>query len=512
MLTRLQSAPAAATWLRARVGPAGRLRSDSRAVRAGDAFIAWPGQAFDARRAVPAALAAGAAACVVEDDAVAAFEFDDPRIAALPRLQAASGELADIFYGQPSAQLKVLAATGTNGKTSTTWWLAQTLGALRQRCAVVGTLGVGELSAVPQHSDVSPAALTTPDAISLQTAFFEFVDQGLVACALEASSIGLVQQRLAGTHIQVALFTNLTRDHLDFHGDMAAYGAAKRSLFDWPGLQAAVINIDDLFGAGLAAEMQGRPLDLWTVSTQGPARLSAQNLRHDAAGLAFDVVEHSPKTAARAQMRSTLVGEFNANNLLLVIAGLRAVGVPLAEAAAAASNVSPVPGRLQRVQLHGKASDVEVLVDYAHTPDALEKTLRALRPMAAARGGRLWCVFGCGGDRDSSKRPLMGAIAARAADHVVLTSDNPRSEAPDSILAQILAGVLGHDPVDVKVDVMAERRAAIQSAVLRARAGDVILVAGKGHETSQEVGGVKTPFSDVDEARAALKQRRDNPP
>ncbi|HSM22643.1 MAG TPA: UDP-N-acetylmuramoyl-L-alanyl-D-glutamate--2,6-diaminopimelate ligase, partial [Rubrivivax sp.] len=338
-----------------------------------------------------------------------------------------------------------------------------------------------------------------PDPVLLQGALRRFADQGFAACALEASSIGLDEQRLNATRIEVALFTNFTRDHLDYHAGMEAYWAAKRRLFDWPGLRAAVINIDDEYGARLADELRGSSLDLWTVSRLGPARLAASGLAYRDGGLAFDVAED----AAAAAVQGTLVGDYNASNLLVVMGALRALGVPLADAAAVASRVTPVPGRLQRAP----GGDIEVLVDYAHTPDALEKVLHALRPLATARGARLWCVFGCGGDRDAAKRPLMGAIAARGADRVVLTSDNPRHEPPAAILAQILAGVPGHDEVDAIVD----RREAIAHAVCNAAPGDVVLIAGKGHEDYQDVAGVKRPFSDLEEAGAALRRREGVP-
>lgn len=501
MTARLATAQAAADWLRARV--AGTLTSDSRALRAGDGFVAWPGRQHDARRFVPQALAAGAAACLVEAEGLPALALaDDERIAALPGLKAAAGVVADRFFGQPSRALQVVASTGTNGKTSTTWWTAQALAALGRRCGVIGTLGIGEPPAGGGDALLADSGLTTPDALALHGALRGFADRGLQACAVEASSIGLAEHRLEGLAISVALFTNLTRDHLDYHGDMAAYGAAKRRLFDWPGLRAAVINVDDEFGAALADELRAGALELWTVSLDGDARLRLRALRETAAGMAFEIVEAGGASAA-AQVR--VVGRFNAGNLLLVAGALRALGVPLADAAAALAAATPVPGRLQPLAGH----DVEVIVDYAHTPDALQQVLAALRPRAQARGGRLWCVFGCGGDRDASKRPLMGAIAARHADRVVITSDNPRNEAPGVIVAQILAGVTGHDEVDVIVD----RREAIAFAVANAAAGDLVLLAGKGHEPYQEVAGVRRPFSDLAEARAALalRDRHDAP-
>ena len=494
-MNRLASPAAAAQWLASRV--TGQLRTDSRQVRAGDGFIAWPGYAVDGRQFVPAALAAGAAACVVEASGVQAFAFDDDRVACLDQLKAATGPLANRFYLQPSDQLDIVATTGTNGKTSTAWWMAQALSRLGRRCGVVGTLGVGE------PGRVQSTGLTTPDPVTLHAALRGMLDQGFAACALEASSIGLVEHRLDALRIRVALFTNFTQDHLDFHGSMAAYWQAKRELFDWPGLQAAAINVDDEQGQALATELSGSGLDVWTVSLHRSARLQAQNLHYSAGGLAFDVLE----SGQRLPVRTQLVGEFNASNLMVVLAGLRALGVSLVDAAAVAAQLTPVPGRVQRVGAPGEHGDVEVIVDYAHTPDALEKALKALRPLAQARGGRLWCVFGCGGNRDASKRPLMGAIAERDADHVVITSDNPRLEPPAHILAQILAGVVGHDDVDVVED----RRDAIHGAVREAANGDVILLAGKGHEDYQDLGGVKRPFSDVLEAQAALRARQGLP-
>ena len=308
MPQRLDSAPAAASWLAARV--TGTLRSDSRAVQAGDGFVAWPGAANDGRRFVPAALASGAAACLVEHEGVAAFGFDDARIASLPGLKSAAGAVADAFFGAPSQRLRMVASTGTNGKTSTAWWTAQALTLLGRRCGVVGTLGIGE----PPRLDGAPAGiaatgLTTPDPVTLQAALRSFVDQGFAACALEASSIGLVEHRLDATHIEVALFTNFTRDHLDYHDSMDAYRAAKRRLFSWPGLRAAVINVDDETGAMLAAELRGGGLDLWTVSRLGPARLQGGGLGYRDGSLVFDVTEGAASLLATKFERRQLGNE-----------------------------------------------------------------------------------------------------------------------------------------------------------------------------------------------------------
>ena len=489
-LRHLADARAACEWLAHR-GVRG-LATDSRRVQPGDAFIAWPGYALDGRQYVKAALAAGASACLVEAEGVAGFDFGaDAPVAALAGLKARTGEIADEFYGRPSESLAVVATTGTNGKTSTAWWTAQALRQLGKRCGVIGTLGVGE---PPQGLQFT--GLTTPDPVTVQQSLRRFADQGFAACAIEASSIGVVEQRLAGTRFAVALFTNFTQDHLDYHGSMAAYWDAKRALFDWPGLRAAVINLDDPKGEELAAQLRGP--EAWTYSLQRDARLRAERIAYADGGLGFEVVEG----AARAPVRSALIGEYNVSNLLAVIGGLRALGVPLAEAAAACAVLSSVPGRMQRVE--ASRAGPEVVVDYAHSPDALEKALIALRPFATQRGGRLWAVFGCGGNRDTAKRPLMGAIAQRLADRVVLTSDNPRHEAPAAILAQIRAGLSG-DAHAVKV--IEDRRAAIVASVREAAPADVILLAGKGHEDYQEIAGVKQPFSDVAEARLALEVR-----
>ena len=493
-LMHLASVDAALGWLAQRGAHA--LATDSRRVVAGDAFIAWPGYAVDGRQFVPQALAAGASACLVEAEGVDAFSFDDG-VAALPDLKSRTGALASGFMGTPSARLNVIAVTGTNGKTSTTWWVAQALAALGQRCGVIGTLGVGEPPIEGRPSAITFTGMTTPDPVTVQAGFKRFADAGFDACAIEATSIGIAEQRLAGSKIAVALFTNFTLDHLDYHGSMAAYWRAKAQLFAWPGLRAAVINIDDAQGAALVASLPAG-LDVWTYSTTRAARLRATEIRYDDGGLRFDLREGD----AQVDVRTRLIGDYNVANLLATIGGLRASGVALADAARACIGLTPVPGRMDRVP--SAADAPQVVVDYAHTPDALDKALRALQPFAQQRGGALWCVFGCGGNRDQGKRPLMGALAQALAQRVVITSDNPRNEAPAFILLQIVAGLNGSQE---RVKVIEDRRAAIAHAVRNADARDVILIAGKGHEDYQEIGGVKHRFSDIEEAGAALLQR-----
>jgi UDP-N-acetylmuramoyl-L-alanyl-D-glutamate--2,6-diaminopimelate ligase len=493
MLQQLLSPQDAAVWLRAHVTVV--LRTDSRQVQPVDAFLAWPGAAFDARAQVAAALAAGAAACLVEHHGVQTFAFQDPRVATYAGLKAASGLVADVWFGGPSQRLAVLAVTGTNGKTSSTWWLAQALSNLASTapmpCAVVGTLGVGVPPALVS------TGLTTPDPVALQAAFAEFVGQGLQACAIEASSIGIEESRLAGTRIHTAVLTNVTQDHLDYHGDMASYWRAKASLFTWPALRAAVVNVDDPYGAELAERLAGGALDLWTLSmtpgTANRARLQAQDIRYETSGVAFTVVEGQQRLALSTQ----LIGAFNVSNVLGVIAAMRTLGVALADAVQACAHLTSVPGRMECVSAPGLPL---VAVDYAHTPDALAKALAALRPQAQARGGRLWCVFGCGGNRDTAKRPLMGAVAAAHADRVVVTSDNPRSEAMDAIISQILLGLTGVSGVQVEPD----RARAIAQTLAQASPLDVVLLAGKGHEDYQEIAGKRLPFSDIEQVKQVL--------
>jgi UDP-N-acetylmuramoyl-L-alanyl-D-glutamate--2,6-diaminopimelate ligase len=495
-LTRLKSPEAAARWLREWVS--GTLRSDSRQVQPGDGFIAWSGHVTDGRRFVKAALAAGAATCLVEDEGVEAFGFDDARVATLPRMKAATGHIASAFFDRPSGALELIAVTGTNGKTSSAWWTAQALSMLGRDCGVIGTLGVGQPPLPARTASIEFTGLTTPDPVMLHAALRRFVAAGFGACAVEASSIGIVEHRLAGAQVAVALFTNLTQDHLDYHGSMEAYWEAKRALFDWPGLRAAVVNIDDPKGAVLAAELAASGhADLWTVSRErADARLVATDMRYAGGGLAFTLHEGT----AAVPVTSALIGDYNASNLLGVIGVLRASGCGLDSAARIVPMLTPVPGRMQTVS--DRADGPMVVVDYAHTPDALDKAIGALRPLAAARGGALWCVFGCGGNRDPGKRPLMGAVAGKLADRVVVTSDNPRDEPPGAIVAQVAAGVNRADAWLIE-----DRREAIARAVEAAGANDVVLLAGKGHEDYQEVAGVKNPFSDVDEARAALAER-----
>ena len=500
---------AASEWLKSRV--TGTLRTDSRKITAGDGFLAWPGAAVDARQQVASALKDGAAACLVESRGDEPYQFKDHSIAGYRDLKAASGPIAAAYFSNPSWQLDVIAVTGTNGKTSTAWWLAHALSAMTLvnpiACGFVGTLGIGVVRRAGESDiltlETRANGLTTPDPVVLQQGLREFVDAGVQACALEASSIGIEEHRLDGTRIRVAIFTNFTQDHLDYHGSMQAYWTSKARLFKWPSLGAAVINIDDKKGVELVAELTAaasREIDVWTVSCERSARLQAQDISHQEKGLSFTVVENQ----TRLPLQTQLTGQFNVSNLLGVIAAMRALGIPLVACVAACKSLQAVPGRMNSEG--GGALNPLVVVDYAHTPDAVSKALTALRAVAVQRGGGLWCVLGCGGNRDASKRPVMGSIAFELSDHLIITSDNPRTESPQAIADQIRAGIANPIGVEVQLD----RASAIRRAVNQANPKDIVLIAGKGHEAYQEIEGTKRPFSDHSQVQLALKERVPN--
>jgi UDP-N-acetylmuramoyl-L-alanyl-D-glutamate--2,6-diaminopimelate ligase len=501
-------------WLRTQVGAASRrlgdLRLDSRRVEAGDIFVGLPGAAGgsdDGRRYLQGARGRGALAALVEAEGFDGADEGLP-VLAVRGLRQVLGELAASYYGLPSDSLQVVGITGTNGKTSTAFWVAQMLSRAGRRCAVLGTVGSG----FPDES-LADSALTTPDAIALQREVLRLRDGGARALAMEVSSIGLEQGRVNGMSFDVAVFTNLTRDHLDYHGTMQAYEAAKALLFDWPTLGAAVLNFDDPAGRRLAARLarragrDGPQVTGFTTAAGGvdPATaeaatqlLAARDVRTGTDGLAFTL------QCGRSEQRVAvpLVGSFNVSNLLATIGAVLACGMDFAAACRVAPMLQPPPGRMQRVGT-GAGDEPLVVVDYAHTADAIEQALLALRPQAAARGGRLWIVFGAGGDRDPGKRAPMGAAATRHADRVVITSDNPRREEPAAIAVAVAAGA----PSWLEVEIILDRTEAIEHAILAADERDVVLIAGKGHEATQDVGGVKRPFSDVRQARAALEAR-----
>lgn len=468
--------------------PLADLTTDSRQVKRGSVFVAYPGSARDGRGYIAEALARGAAAVIWERRG---FSWDPgwtvPNLA-VEDLRGQASAIAGLVYSDPSAKLWVVGVTGTNGKTSVAQWVAHALDGLGRRAAVLGTLGNGLVG------ERAEARNTTPDPIVLQRELADYLRRGAKAAAMEVSSHGLDQGRAAGIKFDVAVFTNLTRDHLDYHGTMEAYAEAKYRLFHARGVGRAVVNVDDGWGRRFADRLRGSPVDVISFGT-GAGRLRASGVAQTAAGLRFRV----EGDWGAGEVAAPVLGAFNVSNLLAVIGTLLASGVDLATALGAAARLKPVPGRLERL---GGGTAPLVAVDYAHTPDALEKALDALRPVVAP-GGRLLCVFGCGGDRDAGKRPIMGEAAARLADHVIVTSDNPRGEDPQAIIDQVLAGVLSGS-----TEAVADRQVAIFSAIHQARAGDVVLLAGKGHETYQEIAGARHPFSDAEVARAALEEAR----
>ena len=455
---------------------------DSRDVGVGDLFVALPGRSRDGREFIASALEQGAAAVLTEETPASLRE--DPRVIAMPQLSARVGELADRFYGSPSKNLKLMAVTGTNGKTSIVELVSQMLRLMGYRAGSIGTLGM-RIVANPDE-----ARNTTPDCISLHRQLAKWRDEAIEWVAMEASSHALDQGRLDGLDIDAAVFTNLSRDHLDYHASMEAYCAAKLRLFREFDPQVSIFNADepllkphrDAWGdAGLGISCEGAPADV-QVSVTGVEPL---------------MLQLKTPWGAR-QIKAVLAGRFNAFNLSVAVTLLAALGLPFDNVVAAAEQVGPVLGRLQRVEFE---SDITVFVDYAHTPDALERALSALSEFGAT--GAIWVIFGCGGDRARGKRAEMGTVAAAIADRLVVTSDNPRSETPAAIIDDILTGCRHVDPV-----VEADRAAAIALAVSQAGSGDVILIAGKGHETYQEIGGVRQPFCDTNHALKNLALRR----
>ena len=552
----------AADWLKRQLPVPARLSADSRAIAAGDVFIAYPGETSDGRTYIGQALAAGAAAVVLEKAGASAFEAmlgqsPTPSLQ-VEGLRRRAGELAAAYLDDPTAKLTLVAVTGTNGKTTCTQWIApgydnraaaQGRPDGRPAAAVIGTLGAGvpgemaAASGVGTDTDTAAApTLTTPDAIGLQQQFAAFAGRGLELVAVEASSIGLQQGRLNGTRIAVAVLTNLTRDHLDYHVTMQAYAAAKAKLFGWPTLSAMVVNLEDPASAEMlnaadpdlrrigylvnddpaagdaqdgladAGERSASCSDLLTLTpiegddrvvlTHFRSRSGAEGGDSEAGDDVDDVDDGDGAGPESIDLQLSLIGRFNRSNALAVAGVWLALGWTLAEVATQLETLRPVPGRLQVVGDLANREEPLAVVDYAHTPDAIVNALRALRPLAESRGGRLWCVFGAGGNRDAGKRAPMAAAAEAHADLLVLTSDNPRNEDPAAIIAQLRAG-LTRTPHLVEAD----RAKAIAAALRSADDADVVLIAGKGHETYQEIGGERHPFSDVEQAGRALAAR-----
>ena len=464
------------------------LTLDSREVKPGDAFVAIAGFGAHGLNFVDAAREAGATAILFEPPAPESLPAPADAIP-VTGLRSRMGTMADRFHGHPSAAMTTVGVTGTNGKTSTVQLLAQAWTLRGQKAGTVGTLGAG------LWPKIVPTGFTTPLVLRMHALLAELRDEGAQAVAMEVSSHALDQGRVDGVHFDVGVFTNLTRDHLDYHGDMASYGAAKARLFDWPGLRAAAVNLDDAFGRELFDAVSGKVRAVG-FSSRGAAGASvrADDVQLDGSGIRFML-----DAGGQAHpVRSPLLGRFNVDTLLGVAATLFALGMAPALVAETLSQLAPVDGRMNR--LGGEGGLPLVVIDYAHTPDALEQALASLRAHTA---GALTCVFGCGGERDRGKRPQMAAIAERLADRVIVTDDNPRNEDGDVIVADIVEGFADA----ARVLVQRDRAAAIAQALANAGADDVVLVAGKGHEPYQEIAGIRHAFDDTAVARELLRRR-----
>ena len=463
------------------------ITADSRKVVPGALFLAYPGVNSDGRNYIPQAIAAGAAGVAWESKGFAWHADWQVANVGVAGLKEQVGEIAAEYYGHPSQKLTMLGVTGTNGKTSVSQWLAQALTKLHEKTAVIGTIGNGFVDSQIEASN------TTPDAVLLQKMLADFVQQNAKTVSMEVSSHGLHQGRVNAVKFDVAILTNLSRDHLDYHETMEEYAAAKAQLFSWPSLRVAVVNADDVFGLSLKEKLQAqaKPVITYGLNNGDVRGANLQLLQH---GLRMQVTT----SQGDAIVFAPVLGRFNAYNVLAVLSALLALKISLKDAVAAVGGIKPVPGRMQQF---GGDDKPLVVVDYAHTPDALEKVLATLREQLEGKS-RLICVFGCGGDRDAGKRSLMGEVAVKLADTVIVTSDNPRSEDPAQIIAQIVRGI--DKPYLSELD----RAVAIQRAVSLARAGDIVLLAGKGHEDYQEIKGVRTPFSDAALALVALNAKQ----
>ncbi len=467
--------------------PFSAITADSRRVQPGALFLAYPGTQSDGRAYIAEAIQRGASAVAWEQ---AGFTWNaDWQVhhLAVKNLKQHVGMVAAQFYEHPSRKLNMVGVTGTNGKTSVSHWLAQCLTLLGKKSAVLGTLGNGFLGAQSHSTN------TTPDAIILQAMLADFVQQNADTVVMEVSSHGLDQGRVNGVAFDIAVLTQLSRDHLDYHGTMEAYAAAKQKLFSWEGLKKAVVNTDDMFGMRLAQSIktEGKACVCYGFKREGVQHdISASNLSLHDNGLSM----HIETAQGHALLEAPVLGRFNAYNLLAVLAALLSLDFKLNDAVHAIQKIKPVPGRMQK--LGGGALPL-VVIDYAHTPDALEKVLTTLKEHVA-HDAQLVCVFGCGGERDQGKRPLMGHIASKYADKVLVTSDNPRHENPLEIINAIVT--------DMKSDYTIEpaRASAIKKAITNAHPADIILLAGKGHEHYQEIAGIQHPFDDTLIAQAAL--------
>ena len=463
--------------------PVKAITADSRNVQAGSLFLAFAGEKVDGRQYIDDAIKNGASAVMWDAEGFDWHADWTIENIAIKQLRQQAGNIACQFYNNPSSKMWVIGVTGTNGKTSITQWLSQCFNYLNRKAAVIGTLGNGLPGSIEQTNN------TTPDPILLQAMLADYVKQDAKVVAMEVSSHGLHQGRVNGVHFDVAVLSNLTRDHLDYHGTFEKYAAAKHRLFETSELRFAVLNADDDFGQTLADELADSDT---VVVTYGIANgeIRASEIRFENGYFTFLAI--TPR--GNATVNANLIGRFNVFNVLAVLATLLASQVSLIDAITAIAQIKAAPGRMQTM---GGGKLPLVVIDYAHTPDALEKVLTALKAQARSK---LICVFGCGGNRDIGKRPLMGKVASDIADAVVVTSDNPRGENADDIIQDIVRNMLGNFAIEE------DRAKAISIAILTAKVGDIVLIAGKGHEDYQEISGVKLPFSDVEQAALVLKK------
>ena len=476
-LERLIAALAPAGVVGRVAGEVRDLAYDARTVVPGALFFCVPGERFDGHEFAGEAVANGAVGLVVERQA----DVDVPQ-AVVPDVRAAMAVAADVFFGEPTKELAVAGVTGTNGKTTTAFLMYAILAAAGRRPGLLGTIETRV------DGERRPATRTTAEAIDLQRLFREMLDAGDASCSMEATSHGSAMRRLDRVRFSALVFTNLSQDHLDFHRDMEDYFEAKRRLFVGPDAPPAAVNVGDEYGRRLAEELRGQGTPLVTFGFADDAEIGPEELDLGELPTTF--------TAAGIRLRTQLRGRFNVENVLASVAAARLLGLPDEAVAAGVESVTGVPGRFETVD---EGQPFAVVVDYAHKPGALENVLRTARGLTA---GRVICVFGCGGDRDRGKRPQMGRIATELADLVIVTSDNPRSEDPQAIVDDVLAGTVGDPEVEL------DRRAAIERAIELAEPGDVVLIAGKGHELGQEVAGRITPFDDREVARQVLRAER----
>ncbi len=487
---------------------------DTRALKAGDVFLAYPvghaRQVSDNRVHIPAALNLGVSLVLYDPDGLSKElqkVCEDQRCVAVKNLVMHAGTIAAQWYGKPSDAMRVIGITGTNGKTTVSQWLANAMNSKASPSAVIGTLGAGLLN------EAVSTGFTTPDAPQLQRLLKTIKDQGAKSVAMEVSSHALDQGRVNGVAMDTVVFTNLSQDHLDYHLSMEEYAAAKKKIFDLPGIRHAVINADDRMGQecliNLGPKMMAAGITVWAYATQAENLLSlpcfaksqyqkilATDIQLSQRGMNFDLIVNG-QNLGRAQ--TNFVGTFNVSNALAIVACLMAGGVSGVDAKNAIEQLKPVSGRMELISDAANQSPMAI-VDFAHTPDALEQVLKTLRVLAEERRGDLWCVFGCGGDRDQTKRPIMGRIAETLAHHVMVTSDNPRSEDPQQIANDILSGFEQAQHAQVNLD----RATAILQVMRQAKPQDIVLVAGKGHEETQEIAGKKLPFSDAVHVRLAM--------